>query len=208
VTTIVHRSFHNAHPQYLSSLLHTYTPTRQLRSTSLNLLSQPRAKIALASRGFRHAGPSIWNSLPPHLRSFDTYTAFKSNLKTDLFCSASISAPNNSIHVLLIHIYVLILAPKLLYLTLKIRRLLPSETWSHPLQVIAAEAVSSGVQTQASRARLIAAVSNAPSERSSAVRECWLHSLYHCRQRLFSWIFCIIRPLYFYLFLHCLIISK
>jgi len=82
---------HNACPQYLSSLLHTYTRTRQLRSASLNLLTQPRAKIAFDSRGFRHTGPSIWNSLPPHLRSIDTYTAFKSNLKTHLFCSASIS---------------------------------------------------------------------------------------------------------------------
>ena len=93
LATIVHRSLHNACPQYLSSLLHTYTPTRQLRSASLNLLSQPRVNIALASRGFRHAGPSIWNSLPPHLRSIDTYTTFKSNLKTHLFCSANISGP-------------------------------------------------------------------------------------------------------------------
>jgi len=67
LATIVHLSLHNACPQYLSSLLHTYTPTRQLRSASLNLLSQPRAKIALTSRGFWHIGPSIWNSLPPHL---------------------------------------------------------------------------------------------------------------------------------------------
>jgi len=36
----------------LSSLLYPYTPSRQLRSASLNLLSQPRINIALASRGF------------------------------------------------------------------------------------------------------------------------------------------------------------
>jgi len=64
LATIVHRSLHNACPQYLSSLLHAYTPKRQLRSASLNLLSQPRAKIALASSGFWHAGPSILE-LPP-----------------------------------------------------------------------------------------------------------------------------------------------
>jgi len=93
LATIVHHFLHNACPKYLSSLLHTYTPTRQLRSASLNFLSQPRAKIALASRGFRRTGPSIWNFLPPHLRSIDTYTAFKSNLKSHLFCSASISGP-------------------------------------------------------------------------------------------------------------------
>jgi len=93
LATLVHRSLHNACPQYLSSLLQVYTPTRQLRSASLNLLAVPRVNIALASRGFRHAGPSIWNSLPPHLRSLDTYPAFKSNLKTHLFSAASKSGP-------------------------------------------------------------------------------------------------------------------
>jgi len=39
LATIVHRSLHNACPQYLLSLLYTYTPIRQLRSASLNLLS-------------------------------------------------------------------------------------------------------------------------------------------------------------------------
>jgi len=64
LATLVHRSLHNAGPQYMSSLLHT--PSRQIRSASLNLLTQPRI-ITFASRGFRHAGPSLWNSLPHHL---------------------------------------------------------------------------------------------------------------------------------------------
>jgi len=95
LATLVHRSLHNAGPQYLSSLLHPYTPSRQLRSASLNLLSQPRINIALASRGFRHAvhGPSLWNSLPHNLRSTNSHTVFKSNLKTHLFSGASISGP-------------------------------------------------------------------------------------------------------------------
>jgi len=85
LATILHRSLHNACPQ---SLLHTYTPTCQLRSASLNLLSQFHAKIALASRCFRHTGPSIWNSLPPHLRSIDTYTPLhiQSQNSLVLFC--------------------------------------------------------------------------------------------------------------------------
>jgi len=58
LATLVHRSLHNAGPQYLSSLLHPYTLSCQLRSASLNLLSQLRINFALASRGFRHAGPS------------------------------------------------------------------------------------------------------------------------------------------------------
>jgi len=68
LATHVHRSLYNSGPQFLLSLLHPYTPTRHLRSASLSLLSQPRVNIALASRGFRHAGlASFWNSLPRHL---------------------------------------------------------------------------------------------------------------------------------------------
>jgi len=102
-------------PQRVPSIFVIFaTPQDVSFDRSANLLSQPRVKIALASRGFRHAGPSIWNSLPPHLKYINTYTAFISNLKTHLFCSA----PDNSIHALLIHIYMLILAPKLFFITL------------------------------------------------------------------------------------------
>jgi len=37
----------------------------------------------------QHAGPSIWNSILPNLRSVESYTAFKSNLKTRLLPGAS-----------------------------------------------------------------------------------------------------------------------
>jgi len=47
---LVHRSLHNAGSQYLSSLLHLYMPSRQLRSVSFNLLSQPCINITLTSR--------------------------------------------------------------------------------------------------------------------------------------------------------------
>jgi len=90
---LVHRSLQNDGPQYLSSLLNPYMPSSQLRSASLNVFSQPRINIALASRGFRHASPSLWNALPHHLISTDSYTVFKSNLKTHLFSGASISGP-------------------------------------------------------------------------------------------------------------------
>ena len=94
LATVFHRSLHNACPQYLSSLLQPYTPSRNLRSASLNFLSQPRINITLASRGFRYAGPSLWNSLPPHLKSIDSYSTFKSNLKTLLFSTAAnVSGP-------------------------------------------------------------------------------------------------------------------
>ena len=60
---LVYRSLHNTYPTYLSSLLHAYTPTRPLRSSSAHLLVEPRLRTTFASRGFRSAGPRIWNSL-------------------------------------------------------------------------------------------------------------------------------------------------
>jgi len=103
----VHHSLHNASPQYLPSLLHSYTPSRQLRSASLNLLSQPRINIALACHGFRHAGLFLCNSLPNHLRTTDSHTVFKSNLKLTFSLVQAFLASNNSIHALLIqHNYV------------------------------------------------------------------------------------------------------
>jgi len=61
LATLVHRSLHNAGPHCISSSLHPYTPSRQLRSASLNFLSQHCINIALVFRGFRHAGRSLWN---------------------------------------------------------------------------------------------------------------------------------------------------
>ena len=107
LATLVHRSLHNACSQYLSSLLQAYTPTHQLRSASLNLLSVPRVNITLASRGFRHAGPSIWNSLPPHLRSIDTSLPSNPISKLTFSLLKAFLAPNNFIRAILIqHFYV------------------------------------------------------------------------------------------------------
>jgi len=52
LATLVHCSLYDAAPQYMSSLLPPYTTSRQLRSASLNLLSQPRINITLGSRDF------------------------------------------------------------------------------------------------------------------------------------------------------------
>jgi len=59
---------------------------RNLRSTSLKLISQPGFKITLAS---------LWNSLLPHLQSTDFYPAFKSNLSTQiLYTTFSTTRPS------------------------------------------------------------------------------------------------------------------
>jgi len=100
LATIVHHSLHNACSQYLSSLLHTYTPTHQRNPQHVSFapppsIFSPNLVPTLLSTlvVFSILAPLFWNSLPLHLRSIDTYTAFKSNLNTHLFCFASISGP-------------------------------------------------------------------------------------------------------------------
>jgi len=100
--SLVYRTLHNVRSQCLSSshltlsFLHSITSASlcvpQSFFTTLYPFSQPCIHIALASHGCWHAGPYRWNSLPHHLRSIDSYTAFKSNLNTHLF-----SGTNNSV---------------------------------------------------------------------------------------------------------------
>ena len=72
---------------YLSELLHVYTPSRTLRSssdTSMLEIQQYKCK----THGFHTFccfGPHIWNSLPQDLRHCSTLSSFKAKLKTFLF---------------------------------------------------------------------------------------------------------------------------
>ena len=65
-------------PAYLSELLHVYTPSHTLRSSSV-----PR--MLEIQRAFSCFGPHIWNSLPQDLRHCSTLSSFKAKLKTFLF---------------------------------------------------------------------------------------------------------------------------
>ena len=74
-------------PQYLSDLLQTYTPARQLRSASdTQTFVTPRVNTkTFGERSFSYAGPSVWNNLPQTLRHSDSTSSFKAALKTHLF---------------------------------------------------------------------------------------------------------------------------
>ena len=74
-------------PTYLSDLLQPYIPSRTLRSSSQSLLQLPRriSSTSYGQRSFSHAAPSLWNSLPLHIRTADNVNTFKSLLKTHLF---------------------------------------------------------------------------------------------------------------------------
>ena len=74
-------------PAYLSELLHVYTPSRTLRSSSDTrmLETQQYKRKTHGFRTFSCFGPHIWNSLPQDLRHCSTPSSFKAKLKTFLF---------------------------------------------------------------------------------------------------------------------------
>ena len=74
-------------PAYLSELLHVYTPSHTLRSSSdTRMLEIQQYKCKTHSfRTFSCFEPHIWNSLPQDLRHCSTLSSFKAKLKTFLF---------------------------------------------------------------------------------------------------------------------------
>ena len=88
IALLTFKSLHTIAPSYLSSLIQPYVPSRALRSSSAQRLCVPRVSSVFGSRGFRSAGPAIWNSLPLSVSSCSTIHTFKKQLKTHLFASA------------------------------------------------------------------------------------------------------------------------
>ena len=84
-----YRHFEGTLPAYLSSVLHTYQPSRSLRSSSEKLLKVPKRTLKSAGeRSFSFLAPSVWNSLPATIRNQSSLAQFKSVLKTYLFNQA------------------------------------------------------------------------------------------------------------------------
>ena len=72
---------------YLSELLHLYSPSRSLRSSSDTRMPKIQ-RFNCKTHGFctfSHFGPHIWNNLPQDIRHSATLSSFKSQLKTFLF---------------------------------------------------------------------------------------------------------------------------
>ena len=66
-----------------------YTPMRQLRSSSKNLLVTPKTNLKFyGDRSFQVAAPRLWNSLTDDIRSIQNLDVFKNEIKTQLFREA------------------------------------------------------------------------------------------------------------------------
>ena len=66
--TLTFRALAIHQPPYLASLLHFSNIPRQLRSSTSQQLSIPRAKLNLGKRAFSVAAPIIWNEITNHIK--------------------------------------------------------------------------------------------------------------------------------------------
>ena len=84
-------------PICLSELLHLYTPSRQLRSsTDTRVFRIPSFRTkSCGQRSFSYQAPVIWNQLPVSVSHSTSVSSFKSSLKTVLFLKtiSSVSLP-------------------------------------------------------------------------------------------------------------------
>ena len=85
IATITYKCLNELAPPYLSELLEQYVPSRNLRSSTKNLLICPRTKTVFEDRAFSIAAPNIWNNLSTRTRNSESLDSFKKNLKTEFF---------------------------------------------------------------------------------------------------------------------------
>ncbi len=74
---------------YLADLLHWYEPTRNLRSSSKDLLSKPPIHTKrYGSCSFNYITPTVYNSLPLEIHQASSIDSFKVRLKMYFFIRA------------------------------------------------------------------------------------------------------------------------
>ena len=77
---------HNLAPNYLSSLISYYQPSRSLRSSnSQSLVIQRSNKSSMGDRAYSVYAPKAWNNVDPSVRNSLSLSIFKKSLKTYLF---------------------------------------------------------------------------------------------------------------------------
>ncbi len=86
---LTYKSLHTLAPQYLSDLIQQHSRPRSLRSSGKDQLVTPRSRLrTFGDRAFCVAAPTLWNSLPLHIRQAPTLETFKKHLKSHLFTEA------------------------------------------------------------------------------------------------------------------------
>ena len=89
ILLFTYKALNGVAPVYLGDLLNHYTPVRDLRSSSQNLLLVPMSNLkSYGDRAFSVCAPNLWNFLPIHIKCSQSVSNFKSNLKAFLFKQA------------------------------------------------------------------------------------------------------------------------
>ena len=89
ILLLTYKALNGMAPKYIADLLQPYTPTRQLQSSSKNLLVTPKSNLKFyGDRSFQVAAPRLWNSLTDDIRSIQNLDVFKNKIKTLLFREA------------------------------------------------------------------------------------------------------------------------
>ena len=89
VLLLTYKAIHGSAPSYISELISNYTPGRNLRSSTRNLLCQRSTRLLqYGGRSFSSAAPKLWNQLPDYVRNAKSLDIFKRKLKTHLFSAA------------------------------------------------------------------------------------------------------------------------
>ena len=83
------KALHGLTPSYISDLISVKENKYHLRSSEALTLNRPRTtRKTLSDRAFAAAAPSLWNSLPKHIRKIEKLNEFKRHLKRYLFRQA------------------------------------------------------------------------------------------------------------------------
>ena len=86
ILVLTYKCIHGCAPLYPQELIQMYKPTRNLRSSSKQLLVQSLSSTKTYDlRAFQHSCAELWNKLPNHIKNAKTLVQFKTSLKTYLF---------------------------------------------------------------------------------------------------------------------------
>ena len=85
IATLTFKVLKFQQPAYMFDMIAPYIPPRSLRSSNKNLLIAPDIRSEMGRKSFSFAAPTIWNSLPQHIRSSDSLSVFRGLLKTFLY---------------------------------------------------------------------------------------------------------------------------
>ena len=86
---ITYKVIHDRTPIYIQELLQLHTPSRNLRSSKINLLVKSYFNLnSYGKRAFSVAALELWNNFPEDIKSANSTDDLKRKLKTFLFTRA------------------------------------------------------------------------------------------------------------------------